>query len=472
MKRGPFLTTAAQQEQTIGAEITFSGVGLHSGAQAAMRLIPAPAGSGIVFRRTDLENYEIPATGRNVAKVSYATSLMRGSVLISTTEHLLSALIGYGVDNVIIEIDNLELPILDGSALPYVQAFEAVGLVRQRRRREVLRILREIEVRDGSKFIGVYPGRGYGIHYSIDFPQPIGSATFVGDLEEGDYARLIAPARTFGFKEDEPMLRNMGLIRGVSDACAIIVGAGGVQNGPLRFPRRVRAAQSPRSYRRTSPSPGRRIQGRVVAERAGHAMHVALVQRLLRDRSAWELTHVHDDHGTSLALQAVEAPCRMIAAIALGSNLHSPWGDPAATIAEAVRRLSALGTVTALSTLRSTEPEGFLDQPKFLNGALLLDTQLAPLALLQALLAIERDMGRTREGVTAKGPRLIDLDLLLYDGNVLSTTTLSLPHPAMHTRIFVLEPLAEIAPSLLHPVFNQTVAQLLLELQARSDRNV
>ena len=112
-------------------------------------LIPAPAGSGIVFRRTDLDNFEIAAVGRNVAKVSYATSLMRQSVLISTTEHLLSALIGYGIDNVIVEVDNLEVPILDGSALPYVQAFHSVGIKQQRRKREYLKILKEVEVRRG-----------------------------------------------------------------------------------------------------------------------------------------------------------------------------------------------------------------------------------------------------------------------------------------------------------------------------------
>src|ERR1700760_4095235 len=121
-----------------------------------LRLIPAPAGSGIVFRRTNLDDFEIPAIGRNVAKVSYATSLMRQGVLISTTEHLLSALIGMGIDNVIVEIDNLELPILDGSALPYVQAFREVGMKAQRRRREYLRILKPIEVREGGKFIAVY----------------------------------------------------------------------------------------------------------------------------------------------------------------------------------------------------------------------------------------------------------------------------------------------------------------------------
>src|SRR5580700_6534194 len=168
------LAQPAHLEQTIAEPLEFAGIGLHSGAQAKMRLLPAAAGSGIVFRRTDLDNFEIPATGRNVAKVSYATSLMRQGVLIQTTEHLLSAFSGMGVDNVIVEVDNLELPILDGSALPYVEAFHSVGIRTQRRRREYLRILRPIEVRDGDKFIGVYPGNGYRVSYTIDFPAPIG----------------------------------------------------------------------------------------------------------------------------------------------------------------------------------------------------------------------------------------------------------------------------------------------------------
>ena len=259
-----------------------------------MRLIPAPAGSGIVFRRTDLDGFEIPANGRNVAKVSYATSLMRGSVLISTTEHLLSAFIGYGVDNVIVELDNLELPILDGSAMPYVEAFQAVGLKIQRRKREYLRILKEVEVREGSKFIGVYPGTGYGIDYTIDFPSPIGVETLRCDLESGDYTRLIAPARTFGWKEDEPKLRDMGLIRGVSDDCAIILTRAGVHNGPLRFNDEF-VRHKVLDLIGDLALAGRRIQGHVVAERAGHAMHTALVQRLLKDRSAWELAHGYDE---------------------------------------------------------------------------------------------------------------------------------------------------------------------------------
>ncbi|QNI36883.1 UDP-3-O-acyl-N-acetylglucosamine deacetylase [Edaphobacter albus] len=281
-------------ERTVRAAIEFCGVGLHSGAPVSMRFVPAPAGSGIVFRRTDLDNFEVPATGRNVAKVSYATSLMRGSVLISTTEHLLSALIGYGVDNVIVEIDNLEVPILDGSSLPYIRAFEETGLKQQRRKREYMRILKPVEVRDGEKFIGVYPGEGYSIDYVIDFPEPIGYERLQIDLAAGDYAKLIAPARTFGFKEDEAMLRNMGLIRGVSDESAIILSRTGVENGPLRFSDEF-VRHKVLDLIGDLALAGRRIEGSVVAERAGHAMHTALVQRLLRDRSSWELAHGHEE---------------------------------------------------------------------------------------------------------------------------------------------------------------------------------
>lgn len=269
-----------------------------------MRLIPAAAGSGIVFRRTDLDNFEIPANGRNVARVSYATSLMRQGVLISTTEHLLSAFIGHGVDNVIVELDNLEVPILDGSAAPYVEAFLRTGLKPQRRRREYLRILKPVEVTenspDGTKFIGVYPGTGYQIDYRIHFAAPIGSSRFLGDLDTGAYASLIAPARTFGFREDEPMLRNMGLIRGASDACAILIGKGEIQNGPLRFEDEF-VRHKVLDLIGDLALAGRRIQGRVVAERAGHAMHTALVSRLMKDRSAWELAHVYDDEPETIA---------------------------------------------------------------------------------------------------------------------------------------------------------------------------
>ena len=285
------MAQAAHLEQTIASPLEVSGVGLHSGAPVKMRLLPAPAGSGIVFRRTDLDNFEIPATGRNVAKVSYATSLMRQGVLISTTEHLLSALIGMGVDNVIVELDNLELPILDGSALPYVEAFLSVGIRQQRRRREYIRVLRPVEVREGDKFIGLYPATGYCIDYTIDFPAPIGRQSTSVDLAAEDYGATIAPARTFGYKADEQKLRDMGLIRGAGPENAIILSATGPENGPLRFADEY-VRHKVLDLIGDLALAGRRIEGRVVAERAGHAMHTALVSRLLKDRSAWEFARI------------------------------------------------------------------------------------------------------------------------------------------------------------------------------------
>ncbi len=285
------MAQSTHQEQTIAAPLEFSGVGLHSGAPVTMRLLPAAAGSGIVFRRTDLDNFEIPAVGRNVAKVSYATSLMRQGVLISTTEHLLSAFIGMGIDNVIVEIDNLELPILDGSALPYVEALVRVGIREQRRRRETLRVLQPVEVREGDKFIGVYPGSGYRVSYTIDFPAPIGQQKTCIDLAAETYGTEIAPARTFGYKADERKLRDMGLIRGASAENAIILGANGPENGPLRF-RDEYVRHKVLDLIGDLALAGRRLEGHVVAVRAGHAMHTAFVARLLKDRSAWELAHV------------------------------------------------------------------------------------------------------------------------------------------------------------------------------------
>ena len=308
------MANLAHLEQTIAGPIAFEGVGLHSGAPVTMRLLPAPAGSGIVFRRTDLDDFEIPANGRNVAKVSYATSLMRQGVLISTTEHLLSALIGMGVDNVIIELDNLELPILDGSALPYVQAFLKSGIRTQRRRRETIRVLRPVEVREGNKFIGVYPGSGYSIQYTIDFPAPIGRQQASVDLAAETYGDLIAAARTFGYKADEQRLRNMGLIRGANADNAIILGAKGPENGPLRFADEY-VRHKVLDLIGDLALAGRRIEGHVVAVRAGHAMHTALVSRLLKDRAAWELAHVptenapvHDEVEETSPTGALSAP--------------------------------------------------------------------------------------------------------------------------------------------------------------------
>jgi UDP-3-O-[3-hydroxymyristoyl] N-acetylglucosamine deacetylase len=253
-----------------------------------MRILPAAAGTGIVFRRTDLDGFEIEATSRNVARVSYATSLMKKGVLISTTEHLLSAFTGLGVDNATVELDNLELPILDGSALPFVELIQSVGLRKQRRPRRYMRILREVEMREGNKFISVYPAETYSVSYSINFPHPlIGKETFQVELSNGSYLKNIAAARTFGSREDEKAMRNMGLIRGASRDNCIVLTRDGVENGPLRFPDEF-VRHKVLDLVGDLALLGKPILGKIVADRAGHSMHTALVSRVLRDQSLWE----------------------------------------------------------------------------------------------------------------------------------------------------------------------------------------
>ena len=153
-----------------------------------------------------------------------------------------------------------------------------------------------------------------------------------------------------------------------------------------------------------------------------------------------------------------------LAAIALGSNLNSEFGDREANLEEAVQRIGGLGEVRAVSSFYDTEPVGFLEQPRFLNGALVLETELEPVELMRELLGVERAMGREREGAIAKGPRVIDLDLLLYGDVVMLTEELTLPHPEMQARRFVLEPLAEIAPEWVHPALGVTVGTMLKRL--------
>jgi UDP-3-O-[3-hydroxymyristoyl] N-acetylglucosamine deacetylase len=283
------------------------GIGLHSGAPVSLRILPAPAGSGIVFRRSDLDDFEVEATGRNVARVSYATSLMKKGVLISTTEHVLSAFIGTGIDNAIVELDNLELPILDGSAQPFVELIRKVGIRAQRRPRTYLRILRELELREGDKFIGVYPAESYSVCYTINFPHPlIGKETFCVDLSDGNYLREIAAARTFGFLHEADAMRQQGLIRGASAENAIVLTRDSVMNPPLRFGDEF-VRHKILDLIGDLALLGKRILGNVVADRAGHAMHTALVTRLLRDRSLWEETTLEEDRTPARPIAQVAA---------------------------------------------------------------------------------------------------------------------------------------------------------------------
>ena len=275
-------------ERTIRTPIECRGVGLHSGAPVTLRLLPAPPGTGIVFRRVDLEGFEVEAISKNVAKVSYATSLMKKGVLISTTEHLLSAFVGMGVDNAIVELDNLELPILDGSALPFVEMITRGGLRQQRRKRTYIKILRPYELREGDKFIAVYPAERYAVSYAINFPHPlIGRERFEVELSNGSYVEQIAPARTFGFLEQQSAMLNQGLIRGATRDSCIVLTADDIDNPPLRFADEF-VRHKVLDLIGDLALFGKRILGYVKADRAGHAMHAAIVTRILRDQSYWE----------------------------------------------------------------------------------------------------------------------------------------------------------------------------------------
>ena len=260
--------------------------------------MPAPAKTGIVFRRTDLDGFEVEAVSRNVARVSYATSLMKKGVFISTTEHLLSALVGMGIDNAIVELDNLELPILDGSARPFVELIRGAGIRKQRRSRTYIRILHAVEMREGNKFIGIYPSDRYSVSYSINFPHPlIGRETCTLELTNGQYISTIAPARTFGFLHEAEAMRQQGLIRGASEENALVLTRDGLMNPPLRFEDEF-VRHKILDLIGDLALTGRQILGNVVADRAGHAMHTALVSKLLREPGLGEETTLSEEQPT------------------------------------------------------------------------------------------------------------------------------------------------------------------------------
>jgi UDP-3-O-[3-hydroxymyristoyl] N-acetylglucosamine deacetylase len=225
-----------------------------------------------------------------VARVSYATSLMCRSVLISTTEHLLSVFYSMGLDNAYVEIDNLEVPILDGSGLPWVELLAQAGIRQYRRRRRYMRIRRPVTVENGDKRISILPADQFLLTCDVFFDHPlIGRQCIEMEVTPERYAREIAPARTFGFEHDLEAMRRMGLIRGASMDNAICFQPNGVLNpGGLRFPDEC-CRHKALDLIGDLALIGRPLLGHVVAERAGHAMHAALVARIMSDPSLYEI---------------------------------------------------------------------------------------------------------------------------------------------------------------------------------------
>jgi UDP-3-O-[3-hydroxymyristoyl] N-acetylglucosamine deacetylase len=266
------------------------GIGLHTGVHSKIRLVPAPADTGIVFRRVDLDQFHIEAQGLNVARVSYATSLMKKGVLLSTTEHLLAAIYSCGIDNVFIDIDAIEVPILDGSAEPFMQLIDQAGIRRLRRKRRYLKVIKPVEVVEDQRRIGIYPAEEFRVRCYVDFPHPlVGQQQVEMVVNAESFRQILSRARTFCFESDIEPLRAMGLIRGGSLENALVLTKDGVMNGPLRYPDEF-GRHKALDLIGDLALLGLPLLGRVEAAKAGHALHTQLVSRLLSDRSSWVIT--------------------------------------------------------------------------------------------------------------------------------------------------------------------------------------
>lgn len=275
--------------KTIANIVAIEGVGLHSGVYTRIELRPAEAGTGIVFLRTDLGNLQIPAIQSSTTSLDYATTVGKDDVAIGTVEHLLSAVYAAGLTDLEIAIDGPEVPIIDGSAMPFVNLIEAARVRNLEEKVDVLVVREVIEVREGDKFVRIEPGTDrLDISYAIDFNHPaIGrqSVEFALDLES--FGREIAPARTYGFLSDVEKLRAAGLARGGSVENCIVLDEEKVTNGDLRFEDEF-VRHKVLDLVGDLVLLGRPLVGRITASRAGHAMHSKFVSELLAKAEQWE----------------------------------------------------------------------------------------------------------------------------------------------------------------------------------------
>ncbi|HET9400506.1 MAG TPA: UDP-3-O-acyl-N-acetylglucosamine deacetylase [Candidatus Acidoferrales bacterium] len=281
-------------QTTIERSVETSGVGLHTAVRGRLKFNPAPPDTGIVFRRTDLDNFSIEAHGRNVARVSYATSLMKKGVWLSTTEHVLAAIYSCGIDNIYVDVDALEIPILDGSARPFIDMLSQAGVRKLRRRRRFLKVLAPLEIAEGDRRIGIYPADSLQISCYVDYAHPlVGRQQISIEVDGASFIKNLASARTFCFYHEVDRLRAAGLARGGSLENAIVLTQDGVMNGPLRSPDEF-VRHKALDLIGDLALVGRPLLARVVAHKAGHALHTQLVAKLLNNRSLWaETTFSH-----------------------------------------------------------------------------------------------------------------------------------------------------------------------------------
>ena len=256
------------RQRTLKNSIRATGVGLHTGEKVYMTLRPAAPNTGIIFRRVDLEQpVEVRANALNVGDTMLGTTIMNGDVRVSTVEHLLSALAGLGIDNAYVDLSAAEVPIMDGSAGPFVFLLQSAGIEEQNAHKRFIRIKSPVEVREGDKWARFEPFDGFKVSFQIDFDHPIfkkHTQTATVDFSTTSFVKEVSRARTFGFMRDIEMLRQKHLTLGASlDNAIALRRLPHPQRGRAALRRRVRQAQDPRFHRRpvsAGTQPDRRFQ--------------------------------------------------------------------------------------------------------------------------------------------------------------------------------------------------------------------
>lgn len=276
-------------QRTLRREVSCIGIGLHSGRRVTLRLKPAPADHGIRFKRLDLDGLEVPADAARISDISYATGLAQDAASVGTVEHLLAALVGLGIDNVKIELDQAEVPIMDGSAASFVYLVHEAGTRVLKTPRRFLKVVRPIALSNGNKRIAVYASDHFKVTYSISFDHPLlRHQSRTQHVTEETFQEEIAPARTFGFLKEVEQLRKKGLALGGSLDNAIVLGETGFLNNTLRFDDEF-VRHKILDVIGDLALVGHPIIGHVVAHRGGHALHAAFARKILESTDAWRL---------------------------------------------------------------------------------------------------------------------------------------------------------------------------------------
>jgi len=301
------LSQISTYQKTILKPVTCCGIGLHSGKQIRLTLKPAEANSGIRFKRTDLAgNKLIPAYMNRVVDTTLATTIADGEASISTTEHLLAAVNGLTIDNIVIELDGPEVPIMDGSAALFVDLLMQAGIRQQKSYRRLVKVTRKISFRDGDRFIRIYPHDGFKITAEIDFDhQTINQQSHSVTVTPQKFVKDISQARTFGFVDDVAKLQQNGLALGASLDNAVGMDENGVLNKEgLRFKDEF-VRHKILDIMGDMALLGCPILGHIVAHKSGHSQHLKLMEAIAASPEAWEFVELKKDGQLSVLNKVV-----------------------------------------------------------------------------------------------------------------------------------------------------------------------